>query len=504
VDIDELAALIGPPPSPPPSVDWEAVQQALGLALPAAFMAFATRYGPIELGNFVWVWSPAGGHVPFEAETHQWLRGSRDFSPGDYPYAIWPEPGGLLMWGHSRGEHHFFWDPSASGDPRRWPTVVLSSGKAWRRLDRPMTDVLAALVQGGPEHGLDIPALPGRCGPDLRGALPSPARRTVFASPTAADRILAGVDALAAPLDWSGSLVPSDYRALLDRIGPGTLSGRLMLLAPGGPPGYDLVANQFRLADTMQIPAAVHPQPGGLRLWGRFTTGETAWWLPAWYDPDGWPLVLCAPDGVGWQRLDLSTTEFIAAWAAGEMDLPVLVPYAQPDGRTWRSATEPVPPAPAPTYRTRDPLRLLATLLGAPKHRPADYSSDERRLGTRLPSDFTRLYAAYGELDVCGISIPPPGRLADYHKQIAAFALTDLPAYPLPRGLLYCGGTEDRTSLWWDTSAPDPDSWSMVVESAGTYHPFSGTLTDLLVHALTGRAPQVARPTPSTPPRRPA
>jgi hypothetical protein len=69
-----LGRLIGRPPRETPPVDWAAVQETLGLRLPADFMAFASAYGRIELGEFVWVWSPAGAAARFDHGTREWLR----------------------------------------------------------------------------------------------------------------------------------------------------------------------------------------------------------------------------------------------------------------------------------------------------------------------------------------------------------------------------------------------------------------------------------------------
>jgi len=513
-----MRRLIGPPPREAPPVDWTTVHEALGLRLPTDFIAFANAYGPIVLGEFVWLWSPTGAAARYNQATHEWLRALRDVDPPSYPYAFWPEPGGLLLWGWSAASHHFFWDTAASPDPQRWPTLVYSylspapeppgagvySGPAWRRLERSMTDVVAALVVGSPgaDLGLGIPPLPGRYVTD-RGVDGTRDRLDPPAAPTrnAVDRIVAAVPA--APTRWADEPVPGDYRALIDRTGPGTLGGRLLLHAPGAPAGFDLAAEHARAVANLSVPAAAHPHPGGLRLWGRFTTGETCWWAPAWYDPDGWPVVICAADGVGWQRVNLTATAFMDEWLAGRMDLPVLAPQALPTDRSLRPATEPPPPPPPPSTRRRDPLAQLATLLGPPDGETvADWSLDERRLATRLPADFTRLHAAYGELSVGGFDIPEPGRLADYHETISEIVLEDLPAYPRPGGLLYCGGNESRNTVWWDTTDPDPDAWSVVTERASEFTPFPGTLTELLVHTLTGRPPPLTTGTVSAPPRR--
>jgi hypothetical protein len=39
-------------------------------------------------------------------------------------------------------------------------------------------------------------------------------------------------------------IMPEDYRSLLAESGPGTLDGVLRLLAPGGPEGFNMAAEQ--------------------------------------------------------------------------------------------------------------------------------------------------------------------------------------------------------------------------------------------------------------------
>ena len=72
------------------------------LRLPADFKAFAGAYGPIDFGEYLWVWSPAGSEVPYQVRNIGWLRAVRDSDPGSAPYRFWPEPRGLLWWGSTR------------------------------------------------------------------------------------------------------------------------------------------------------------------------------------------------------------------------------------------------------------------------------------------------------------------------------------------------------------------------------------------------------------------
>jgi hypothetical protein len=320
------------------------------------------------------------------------------------------------------------------------------------------------------------PLTPSRDGLDrLRAALP--------AATVTRDR--AGI--------WGYVEAPTDYQELLDATGPGTLGGVLRLLAPGGPDGFDLAAEHAAAAVTLtDPPAGLHPDPPGMRLWGRMATGETLWWLPAWHTADHWPVVVI---GTGWQRIDLPTTTFLAEWLTGRMDLPVLDPAASAGTPLWTPAAAGVPPAPPLSTRRRDPFALLATLLGPPDPGEVDWTGSARELRRRLPTDFKRLVAGYGETVLDGLSFGDP---AEHTQWFTDMHDDEEPPFPV----VMCGGTEGRDLIGWNATDPDPDSWTVVVERAGEVEPFDRTLTEFVIAVATGRVDLLGT-TPSRPRLRP-
>jgi hypothetical protein len=74
----------------------------------------------------------------------------------------------------------------------------------------------------------------------------------------------------------------------------------------------------------------------------------------------------------------------------------------------WTPAVAGVPSAPPPSTRRRDPFGLLATLLGPPGNDEIDWTGTERELGRKLPADFKRLVAGYGEAVLDGLSLGDP------------------------------------------------------------------------------------------------
>lgn len=74
------------------------------------------------------------------------------------------------------------------------------------------------------------------------------------------------------------------------------------------------------------------------------------------------------------------------------------------------------------------------------------------------------------------------------------------PGYPTSDELLFCGSTESRDLLAWDTRDPDPARWPVIpISVAGPEEPFPGTLTELYVAELTGTGPGLASFGPGDP-----
>jgi hypothetical protein len=532
---DDVAAVVGPPPRSSFPVDWGAVEQRLGVRLPQDYKDFAQAYGPVLVGEWLWVFVPhqseGGGYFADLARCHNLQRVIRNRDPDAHPYAFHPEPGGLLAWGMTRRTDVFFWDPSASTDPNQWPTCAYcktgGNDAVWRTFAVPALQVIVALVRGDLDLHPDMPrlALPGGYAPVAWPVSPlgfddQPPVGPAPAELRNAGRALAAtvrVDPIGREAPWevpfgaAGSL-PEDYVALIERVGPGTLAGTLRLLAPGAGAGFDIDTEHARHAERLRdrraagrrvVPAPLAPAPAGMRLWGVFTSGETCWWLPADRTPSDWPLVLVDAEGVGWQRLERTTTQFLTRWLDGRLDLPVLSLPPLPLKRTLTAAGhQAAAPLRAPGA-IRDALAQLQTIIGAaPTPRTYDWEATEREVGVpRLPTDYKRLLRAHGSavingfLTIYGISIADPDELVSSHQWQAGYLRdwwTQHPRdagriHPEPGGLLLCATTEGRDILWWDTSRPNPDQWTITWDVEFDRHTFAGTLTELLVADFTGR-----------------
>jgi hypothetical protein len=124
--IDDLVRLVPPPAAPVDGTgDWAAIEAALGLALPPDYRALVERYGAGTFDDLT-LWTPfrtddhGGSAFVLTArdvfDDHAEMRA--DF-PDDYPFALYPEPGGLLEWGRTGNGDVLGW--LTEGD---WPVAL--------------------------------------------------------------------------------------------------------------------------------------------------------------------------------------------------------------------------------------------------------------------------------------------------------------------------------------------------------------------------------------------
>ncbi|WP_431933298.1 hypothetical protein [Nonomuraea jabiensis] len=180
--------------------------------------------------------SEIGGYFRQLDQRQGLQRSIRAGDPPSHPFAFHPEPGGLLVWGESRGSEYYFWDTSVSADPNDWPTRVFTQhwpDETWRLVDAPMTEVLAARVSGSLDLGEALPAVsPPYAWKFAPLVLKDVPERASFPGV----RLALEVAAQAARVEATTGL-PGDYAALVGEYGVGRLAGVLRLLAPGSAGG---------------------------------------------------------------------------------------------------------------------------------------------------------------------------------------------------------------------------------------------------------------------------
>lgn len=362
--MDVPFTLSGPATVPIP-VDWEAVESWLGLRLPADYKALATDYGPLFIGEYLWLHTPCAKPGRFDygewlRDTHKLCRASSKEIPPHTAPPFHPKRGGLLAWGKTRSASYLLWDTAASTNPDQWPVVVMdrdavdSGLNPWHNYEMSVSELIAAVVSTG------VP-LPGD---QQLGPLPPTAQRTVFLvdagpwtpPPPPARRAASKKTRLAALKEgtglatlrllvpppakpylgdgsWEqlfkelGTRLPTDYIELLDTYGAGCWSEWLNFVTPlrTNGRGFAYHANEvldgyrdLRAQHPEFQPLAVWPESGGFLPFANSVDGDVLGWLTQG-SPDEWPLIVYPRHAEQGPPLQGTLVDTLLDWLRGSL-----------------------------------------------------------------------------------------------------------------------------------------------------------------------------------------
>lgn len=128
------------------------------------------------------------------------------------------------------------------------------------------------------------------------------------------------------PIDWNtterslGLTLPTDYKTIADRLGPGHLAGGLTITAPQATkPAMNLLEHHHGITAAYRrvwdiasadYPFTLQPDPGGLVGWGWAAWGDSFFWNTHGH-PDQWNVVGLEGRGPGWFEYPGGFAEFL-------------------------------------------------------------------------------------------------------------------------------------------------------------------------------------------------
>lgn len=151
--VSELSALIKWRGESGSSFNWSAIEQRLGSRIPADYKELMTVFPRGMFFGLIQVAVPHiwKGDVDLLGEFRIVLDNMRETRAAGYkrfPYPIYPEVGGLIIWGNGRNGEEFYWLPN-SDDPDEWGVVAASSGwDDWAEVPGPMSRFLLDVGTG--------------------------------------------------------------------------------------------------------------------------------------------------------------------------------------------------------------------------------------------------------------------------------------------------------------------------------------------------------------------
>ncbi|MGW1494038.1 SMI1/KNR4 family protein [Streptomyces sp. NPDC002402] len=131
------------------TVDWAAVQERLGTALPSDYKQLVEIFGYGAFDSFLTLYVPdarvAGVDIVGGPERRAGLS-TLALASLWAPYDAYPVPGGLLEWGSSEQADQFFW-LTEGDDPDHWPILATADiPDSWRRLGGSTAEVVFRML----------------------------------------------------------------------------------------------------------------------------------------------------------------------------------------------------------------------------------------------------------------------------------------------------------------------------------------------------------------------
>jgi hypothetical protein len=154
--VRRLAATAGISATAGRSYDWKQIETALGVRLPSDYKMIAESFPEGWFRMFAQVWLPEnerqllGDFALDIMDGVRELEEEEDFEEAGFPFAAYPEPGGLLLCGSLRVQGWMFWVTGAD-DPDTWPLVLADEeygDEHWERFDGSLCQFLTEVATG--------------------------------------------------------------------------------------------------------------------------------------------------------------------------------------------------------------------------------------------------------------------------------------------------------------------------------------------------------------------
>jgi hypothetical protein len=151
---DELARMVSLPSTTRTQEDWEAVERSLGLALPGDYKNLIEVVGPGAFDGYLLLPSPFFvSKTDNQFDFFQYVDYAEDamdapLERGELPYPLYPDPGGMLVWGGTIDGDLLFWNTTRP-DPDTWTVVACDRWpEYWMEFRGSVTGFLVAYLSG--------------------------------------------------------------------------------------------------------------------------------------------------------------------------------------------------------------------------------------------------------------------------------------------------------------------------------------------------------------------
>lgn len=159
MSLDALMKVLPRPAHSVEAVDtpsWGLYELITGIVLPEDYKGYLGVYGTGLIGGMITPYNPFCTRTSWKPSytCQDWMREivgiqalKQEFGEVIFPYAVYPEPGGVFPWGSTDNGHRLFW--LTNGAPNEW-TVLINEARSrnFQEFDYSMTAFLNAWITG--------------------------------------------------------------------------------------------------------------------------------------------------------------------------------------------------------------------------------------------------------------------------------------------------------------------------------------------------------------------
>ena len=147
-----FACAVGVRPNENMEIDWSAVEEKLGIHLPADYKDFISTYGTGQINDYLYILNPVS--INENINLFDWIESIksssilclRDFGAPTPPF-IYPEPAGVIPWGYTDNGEGFYWIPEKGIDPMLWPCTIIEERSGENEtINAPMSTILLGFL----------------------------------------------------------------------------------------------------------------------------------------------------------------------------------------------------------------------------------------------------------------------------------------------------------------------------------------------------------------------
>ena len=323
--------------------EWNKVQQDHGVVFPGDYIEFIDNYGTGSIDDFLWIYSPWCQNENLNFFTSGKMAGtayrvSHEESPEDFPFAVYPEEGGLLPLGGTDNGDDLYW-LTVGANPEKWKLIIyMDRSEDYLEYDLTMTDFLAGLFSGevkcevmpewwGVEKKISFFVYDEKGKDYMNDDLP----KVLGTNETG---IRHRRDEWQSIQKEHDVVFPADYMEYIDFYGIGTIEDYMWIFSPWSKNDQlNLFANAKRaLAEYSKLhreyptehPFPLYPEKNGLLPFGATKNGDILYWQNTNDSADLWNLIIYNASAGTYQTYNLIMTDFLVGVIKGRVSCEIV------------------------------------------------------------------------------------------------------------------------------------------------------------------------------------